>query len=116
MRPGVNRIVRRVRLGTEAAFALIGAGIAIRVLPKSRMASLLGGHAGSPSEYRATTRASVDAQRVGMAVERVAGLLPWHPVCLPQAIATRWMLTRRGIPSEAHLGIVTTKPFSAHAW
>lgn len=53
---------------------------------------------------------------MGRAVERVARVLPWRPKCLPQAIATRWMLRRRGISSVGHLGVTDTQPMAAHAW
>lgn len=53
---------------------------------------------------------------VGRAVTRVARRLPWHPACLPQAVATRAMLRRRGIECVSHVGVVRTEPFQAHAW
>ena len=115
VRAELRRTGRRALLASEAALALTAAGIAIRVIPSRRMVWLLG-EGGSPHTHAATGPAGLDARRVGFAVERVAALLPWHPVCLPQAVATRWMLTRRGIPNEAHLGVVSTSPFSAHAW
>ena len=43
-------------------------------------------------------------------------MLPWRPNCLPQAIATRAMLRRRRIACDAHLGVLSTSPFEAHAW
>ena len=115
MRAELRRAGRRIVLGTEAALALAAAGIAIRLIPSRRMIWLLG-RGERPDAGAAAGAAGADARRVGFAVERVAALLPWHPVCLPQAVATRWMLTRRGIPNEAHLGVVSTSPFSAHAW
>lgn len=115
MRPDLKRLARRAFLATEAALALTAAGIAIRVIPSRRMVWLLG-RGGGAEVTVATSPAGLDARRVGFAVERVAALLPWHPVCLPQAVATRWMLTRRGIPNRTHLGVVSTSPFSAHAW
>ena len=57
-----------------------------------------------------------EALLVGRAVARVAHHLPWHPTCLPQALATRAMLRRRGIPCVSHLGVIRTEPFEAHAW
>lgn len=53
---------------------------------------------------------------MGSAVSRAAGLLPWRPTCLPQALAARLMLRRRGIDFESHLGVIKTSPFKAHAW
>ena len=49
-------------------------------------------------------------------VTRVAALLPWHPTCLRQALAVRWMLRRRAAPSTVHLGIADVASMDAHAW
>ena len=57
-----------------------------------------------------------EAVRVGSAVRRASRMLPWHPTCLPQALAARIMLRRRGIDYESHLGVIKTAPFKAHAW
>jgi len=39
-------------------------------------------------------------------------------VCLPQAMAARIMLARRGVSSALHFGAAKgkEKPFDAHAW
>jgi hypothetical protein len=109
-----RRAAARVALGAEAAIALALATAAVRVLPARRQSRLLG----QPGPAGAATGGVPDprAKRVGRAVERVAGILPWRPSCLPQAIATRAMLRRRRIACEAHLGIVSTSPLAAHAW
>ena len=53
-------------------------------------------------------------------VDLAAGNLPFDAVCLPRAIAARWMLARRGIASELHLGARASqdegKPIELHAW
>jgi hypothetical protein len=103
-----------VPLAAEAAFALAVASVAIRVLDQPRIVRLLGKPV-SP-EALITGPPGADARLVGRAVERVAAHLPWHPQCLPQAVATRWMLRRRGIGCEAHLGVTGTDPLEAHAW
>ena len=111
------RFLRRLHqlpLAMEAVAALSVARLAIRLMSAPRVHRLLGVPGdpsgepeGSPGKRAAT---------VARAVTRIATLLPWQPSCLPQAIATRWMLRRRGIRCETHLGIVSTAPFSAHAW
>ncbi len=106
--------LRRAPLAIEATLALVVADLAVRVLPAPRTTKLLGSP-GPPVVPAADSR-NAEGRRVGRAVERVARALPWHPVCLPQAIATRWLLRRRGIPCVSHLGVVDTRPFSAHAW
>ena len=108
------RRLRRLPLALEAVASLSVASLGIRLRGAPHVNRLLGvpagpsrGPEGSP-DRRACT--------VAKAVTRVAALLPWRPTCLPQAIATRSMLRRRGIDCETHLGIVSTAPFSAHAW
>jgi hypothetical protein len=58
------------------------------------------------------------AEEIGWAVTRAARYLPFKAVCLPQAMAARVMLKRRGIKSVMHFGAArgTEKPLDAHAW
>lgn len=57
------------------------------------------------------------AARVGRAVTAAAAHVPWRAVCLPQAIAARRMLARRGCGSSLHFGIgADPAGLSAHAW
>jgi len=108
-------LARKVLLGSEAVVLLIAASVAIRILPSPRVLRLLGRPA--PPEPPSPPPAEPGhARLVGRAVERVSGHLPWRPLCLAQAIATRVMLGRRGIDCEGHLGVRTTAPFDAHAW
>jgi hypothetical protein len=44
------------------------------------------------------------AQDIGWAVTRSARYLPFKAVCLPQAMAARVMLERRGVSSVLHFG------------
>jgi len=57
-----------------------------------------------------------DVQRIKWAVAAAARILPWNPVCLPQAVAAQWMLRRRGIPSTFYLGTDPANQYAAHAW
>jgi Transglutaminase-like superfamily len=56
--------------------------------------------------------------RVGWAIAAAARNVPWNAVCLPQAIAAKAMLARRGQGSAFHLGAMVGKDgtLSAHAW
>ncbi|HEY2770916.1 MAG TPA: lasso peptide biosynthesis B2 protein [Solirubrobacteraceae bacterium] len=101
-------------LGIEAGAALLLASVALRVRRRRNAERLLGTITADPAAP--PTPEDAEARRVGRAVARVARVLPHEPSCLRQAIATRWMLRRRGIACEAHLGIVSTDPFEAHAW
>jgi hypothetical protein len=58
------------------------------------------------------------ACRVGWAVEAVARHSPIQFVCFPQAIAAKWMLRRRGLPSTLYLGakIKEKDKLDVHAW
>ena len=57
-------------------------------------------------------------KRVSWAVQAVARHVPLGFVCLPQAIAAKWMLRRRGLPSTLYLGLRRheTVKITAHAW
>lgn len=58
------------------------------------------------------------AEDIGWAVTRAARHVPFKAVCLPQAMAARIMLKRRGVGSVLHFGarIGPDKPIDAHAW
>jgi hypothetical protein len=51
-------------------------------------------------------------------VTRAARYVPFKAVCLPQAMAARVMLARRGVASIMHFGAARgrEKPLDAHAW
>lgn len=111
---GPTKLARRLPLALEATLYLSAASLGVRVVSARRVTRLLG----VPVEKSAGPIAppGPDARRVARAVRLLADRLPWHPACLPQATATRWMLRRRGISCETHLGIADTSPFEAHAW
>ncbi len=71
-----------------------------------------------PSETH--NRASfVRARAIGRHVRRAAMMVPFRAVCLPQAMAARWMLLRRGIGTQLFIGArrgAGEKPFDFHAW
>jgi hypothetical protein len=56
--------------------------------------------------------------RVGKAIGMAARHVPWNAVCLPQAMAAKAMLVRRGQGSAFHLGATIGKDGrpDAHAW
>jgi hypothetical protein len=111
----VRRRVGRALLAVEAALVLTGASLAVRLAGSSRTTRLLG----LPSAAHQAEKGAAPGppvKRVGTAVERVSRALPWRPACLPQAIATRAMLRRRGVSCESHLGVTESNPVTAHAW
>jgi hypothetical protein len=108
----------------EAVVSLLLARLALVFIPFSRLARLLGtvvppGNArvlqarlkGANKQVRA-------AEEVSWAVTRSARYVPFRAVCLPQAMAARIMLKRRGVSSVLHFGVGKgkKKPLEAHAW
>ena len=103
------------RLLAEAVAGLVVAGALLRIWPFRRLAARMGTHmAESPGALDPAT--ADEAARIRWAVEACARHLPWHPVCLPQAIAAQWMLRRRGIASTLYLGVRPGAQYDAHAW
>jgi hypothetical protein len=58
------------------------------------------------------------AQRVSWAVQAVERRSPLDFVCLPQAMAAKWMLRRRRLQSTLYLGLRPGEKagLAAHAW
>lgn len=123
--PKLRRLTRigraRLALLIEAAFWLLAARLSLIVIPFPRLARRLGSFV-PPTDARTMRAAAQDharlAQEISWAVTRSARHLPFKVVCLPQAMAARIMLKRRGVASVMHFGAAkgTEKPFDAHAW
>lgn len=111
-------------LVVEAVLWLLLARLALLFVPFPRLARHLGSFV-SPADARATQARSHASQaharladEIGWAVTRSAHYLPFKAVCLPQAMAARFMLKRRGVSSVLHFGAAKgeEKPIDAHAW
>jgi hypothetical protein len=114
---------RRRGLVIEAALWLFAARIALLAIPFPSLARRLGvfvsptdervarGGQGSAAEARL-------AEEIGWATVRAARHVPFKAVCLPQAMAARIMLRRRGVASVLHFGAAKgqARPIDAHAW
>ncbi len=110
--------------GRSGGCALCAARLALIFVPFPRLARRLGDFV-PPSDARArllarsrrTDQAPL-AEEIGWAVTRAARYLPFKAVCLPQAMAARVMLKRRGVASVMHFGAAKgeEKPLDAHAW
>lgn len=102
-------------LAVEAAIMLALASLLLALLPFRHVARWLG-------RLDREMGAQIDPpplRPIGRAVERAARHLPWQPLCLPQAMAARAMLRRRGIASTLHFGMKLDGPdraMRAHAW
>ena len=114
---------RRALLPEAAAWLLL-TRVALLVVPFPRLARHLGTFV-PPSDSRVCQARSVGApdqvrlvSEIAWAVNRAARHVPFRAVCLPQAMAARIMLARRGISSVLHFGAATgrDKPLDAHAW
>ncbi len=113
---------RERMLLAEAIWHLAAARVQLATQPFPRIARGLGGFV-TPGEARAAARpAGPDEQAiaamVGWAVTRAAWHVPFKAVCLPQAMAAKAMLARRGLPSVIHFGTRRGEALSldAHAW
>ena len=115
---------RRRALVVEAVVCLLLARLALIFIPFPRLARRLGAFV-RPSDPRAMQERATGAneharvaEEIGWAVTRSARYVPFNAVCLPQAMAARVMLKRRGVASVMHFGAAkgTDKPHDAHAW
>lgn len=105
---------RRRALVVEAVACLLLARLGLIFIPFPKLARWLGRFV-PPSDPRALAAL---AQEIGWAVTRSARYVPFRAVCLPQAMAARVMLKRRGVASVLHFGATRgeAKPLDAHAW
>ena len=112
----------RRALVAEAVAWLWLARLALILIPFPTIAKRLGTFV-PPSDERAVRARTRTAQaelaaEIGWAVTRSARYVPFNAVCLPQAMAARMMLKRRGVASVMHFGAAKgkDKPLDAHAW
>lgn len=115
---------RRRWLIAEAATWLLAARLALVFAPFPMIARRLGAFV-PPADPRVAARAAPTtpeqaqiARDISWAVTRGAAHVPFKAVCLPQAMAARIMLRRRGVASAMHFGAArgAEKPLDAHAW
>jgi len=110
----------------EALMTLVLVRVCLMLFPFRLIAARLG-TAVSPND--ALVRTSLEAGRsehaalaseIGWAVARAACFLPFKASCLPQAIAAKYMLSRRAVVSVLYFGaarsVSTGKPIESHAW
>ncbi len=115
---------RRRALVIEAVACLLLARLGLIFVPFPKLARRLGDFVapGDPRVSAARTCGSQQdaalAEEIGWAVTRSARYVPFKAVCLPQAMAARVMLKRRGVASVMHFGAARgeDKPIDAHAW
>jgi hypothetical protein len=96
----------------EATMFLALARLVLLVVPFRRIVPWL---------ERAPDSAARDATAIAavrQAVTVAARTVPWNAVCLPQAMASKAMLARRGQGSALHIGAGRSdrRALTAHAW
>lgn len=104
-------------------FVLLGsAWLILRLIPFRNLAPRLGSlHKETPPEI--SPDALAQARRVGLTIARISPYTPWKSTCFPQALAAKYWLSRRSIPTTLYLGVALNKAadasrsrMSAHAW
>jgi len=110
-------------LWLEASLCLIAACVVVQCVPFSRWKWTLGTIHPPAAEVHFRALDCLDhgvVGNVGLALEMAARKLPWQSVCLPQAVAARWMLARRGYIVEVYFGSrraeQADEPPHLHAW
>jgi hypothetical protein len=122
MAPRRSILSRRLLLA-EACLWLLVARAALLLVPFPRLARGWGAFVAQPDGGGRAGRTELSAQdaakaaAIGWAVARAARRAPFKLVCLPKAMAARWMLRCRSIPSVLHFGAAhVSQPIEAHAW
>ena len=116
------RKFKRLLYQFEVLTCLATARLLVRHVHFRRWRSTLGvlGHDPETHETAAWSPAQLDlARATGREVARMARRAPFAAVCLPQAMAARWLLARRGIPSRIVIGSRRNEADRAlmlHAW
>jgi len=104
----------------EAASKLTISNLAVHLLPFRWIAPRLGSLGAAPTDQQINEEQQNEAQQVGWAIKVLARYFPWDAKCLARALAGKWMLQRRGIPSTLYLGVEhvqdVEKQLGAHAW
>jgi hypothetical protein len=101
----------------EASFFLVIARLTIQLIPFKYLAPFLGKNKALSN----TLLNQYDQEMIGLvghSIQRATNNLPWHTVCLPRAMAAKFMLRRRKIGSVLYLGVNKNESseLGAHAW
>jgi hypothetical protein len=100
----------------ESLLCLILATVAQRLAP-FRYVALTLGQSQREAPRAASPRDANLSLRVSRGLQTAAVRLPWHTTCLERAVAAKWMLRRRGVPSTLYLGARRSGAgLAAHAW
>ena len=107
-------------LWLEALFLLAMARLLVWLLPFKYWSGLLGEHMSENQAYQQQHIKDKTLLAITWAIKSAAYRAPWQAVCLPQAIAAKWMLGFRAQPSKLYLGVkpenYASGKLAAHAW
>lgn len=112
-------LLQRLEWRIEAGAALALATFLIALVPLRLWAGSLGNLGSFPqSDNEPSPEQFCQARLVSRSVRATACLVPFRAACLPQAMAARWMMARRGIPSRIVLGLhaADENDREFHAW
>ena len=118
----IRRRLAAAKWYTEAAILLSAAWALTKLVPFRFWRGSLGAindETATPSSHAVTSATIEKAQAVSRWIRQTANSLPFKPVCLPRAMAGRWMLSRRGIANQIYVGARKGEGESQtdfHAW
>ena len=108
------------RMALEAALLLFAARLLVDHVPMRWWRHRLHIAPASPPGAARTSQGAADAVRIGCIVRKVARRSPFAARCLVQAMATQWMLRRRGVASRLVFGVrrgaAPDGALEFHAW
>ena len=105
----------KIRLALEVGIALAVARLVILLVPMPTLAAQLKRWGGTVSTR--PNLAAAQLQQLSGYLHTVGRYTPWRSLCLEQALAARWLLWRRGLPTTLHLGVAKQgDQLTAHAW
>jgi len=115
--------LRRFAVMVEASLLLGISRLLVLFIPFGRWRKSLGVISARPQQtderIAVDTATQIRARAIGRQVTRAAHKVPFRAVCLPQAMAARWMLARRGIETQLYVGARKSekdRAFDFHAW
>jgi len=102
----------------EAAAALLSARILVAFIPLRYWRDRFLHTTAAQAIGSVATHESKSIALVRQAIKRAMRNAPLDYICLPQALAARWMLDRRGIASELRIGAMHNDSgrSAVHAW
>lgn len=102
----------------EAMAQLLRAKALVVLVPPRKWRARFGMVADAPREETLEPADRATVRRVRYAINRALRNVPGSANCLPQALAARWMLERRGVASSLYLGTAPASKTSPrfHAW